>query len=100
MYRGTTPTLKFTLPFDTSTLDAVWVTIAQGGKVIINKTKVDCDLKGKDISVTLTQAETLALTAENKAEIQLRVLTKDGLALASAIFRENTDCILKDGVIE
>ena len=37
MYRGTTPTLKFTLPFDTSTLDAVWVTIAQGGKVIINK---------------------------------------------------------------
>lgn len=37
MYRGTTPTLKFTLPFDTSTLDAVWVTIAQGGKIIINK---------------------------------------------------------------
>lgn len=100
MYRGTTPTLKFTLPFDTSTLDAVWVTIAQGGKVIINKTKVDCDLKGKDISVTLTQAETLALTAENKAEIQLRVLTTDGLALASAIFREDTDRILKDGVIE
>ena len=37
MYRGTTPTLKFTLPFDTSTLDAVWVTIAPGGKIIINK---------------------------------------------------------------
>lgn len=100
MYRGTTPTLRFTLPFDTSTLDAVWVTIAQGGKVIINKTKVDCDLKGNDISVTLTQAETLALTAGNKTEIQLRVLTTDGLALASEIFRENTDYILKDGVIE
>ena len=99
MYRGTTPTLKFTLPFDTSTLDAVWVTIAQGGKVIINKTKVDCDLKGKDISVTLTQAETLALTAD-KTEIQMRVLTTDGIALASAIFREDTKCILKDGVIE
>lgn len=100
MYRGTTPTLKFTLPFDTSTLDAVWVTIAQGGKVIINKEKSDCDLKGNDISVTLTQEETLALTAGNKTEIQLRVLTTDGLALASAIFRENTDYILKDGVIE
>ena len=37
MYRGTTPTPKFTLPFDTSTLDAVWVTIAPGGQVIINK---------------------------------------------------------------
>lgn len=100
MYRGTTPTLRFTLPFDTSTLDAVWVTIAQGGKVIINKEKSDCDLKGTDISVTLTQAETLALTSGNKTEIQLRVLTTDGLALASEIFRENTDYILKDGVIE
>ena len=100
MYRGTTPTLKFTLPFDTSTLDAVWVTIAQGGKVIINKEKSDCDLKGTDISVTLTQAETLTLTAGNKTDIQLRVLTTDGLALASEIFRENTDYILKDGVIE
>ena len=100
MYRGTTPTLKFTLPFDTSTLEAVWVTIAQGGKVIINKEKSDCDLKGNDISVTLTQEETLALESENKAEIQLRVLTTDGLALASEIFRENTDYILKDGVIE
>lgn len=100
MYRGTTPTLKFTLPFDTSTLDAVWVTIAQGGKVIINKEKADCDLKDKDITITLTQGETLKLTAENKAEIQLRVLTTDGLALASAIFREDTNRILKDGVIE
>ena len=100
MYRGTTPTLRFTLPFDTSTLDVVWVTIAQGGKVIINKEKSDCDLNGKDISVTLTQAETLVLTAGNKTEIQLRVLTTDGLALASEIFRENTDYILKDGVIE
>lgn len=76
------------------------MTIAQGGKVIINKEKSDCDLKGTDISVTLTQTETLALTAGNKTEIQLRVLTTDGLALASEIFRENTDYILKDGVIE
>ena len=37
MYHGATLTLKFTLPFDTLTLDAVWVTIAQGGKIIINK---------------------------------------------------------------
>ena len=86
---------------ETPSASGKWLmSVPKGGKVIINKTKVDCDLKGKDISVTLTQAETLALTAENKAEIQLRVLTTDGLALASAIFRENTDCNLKDGVIE
>ena len=43
MYHGATPTLKFTLPFDTLTLDAVWVKIAQDGKVIINKKKSDCE---------------------------------------------------------
>lgn len=76
MYRGTTPTLRFTLPFDTSTLDAVWVTIAQGGKVIINKEKSDCDLNGNDISVTLTQEETLALVpmTATRRRIPLRCL--------------------------
>lgn len=40
MYRGTTPTLKFTLPFDTSTLDAVWVTDAAGLKAEMKNMKL------------------------------------------------------------
>lgn len=99
MYRGTTPTLRFTLPFDTSELAAAWVTLAQSGKVVIDKPMADCVLDGYTLSVTLTQQETIRLTAENRTDIQLRVRTTDGAALASAIFREETDRILKDGVI-
>lgn len=32
MIRGTTPTLEFTLPFDTSLIAEMYVTIAQGEK--------------------------------------------------------------------
>lgn len=99
MYRGTTPTLSFKLPFDTSDLSAAWVTLAQDGRVIIDKPISDCVLEGNVLAVTLTQEETLKLTAENRTEVQLRVKTTDGIAMASTIWRVETEKILKDEVI-
>lgn len=99
MYRGTTPTLSFKLPFDTSDLSAAWVTLAQDGRVIIDKPMSDCVLEGNVLAVTLTQEETLKLTAENRTEVQLRVKTTDGIAMASTIWRLETEKILKDEVI-
>lgn len=99
MYRGTTPTLSFKLPFDTSDLSAAWVTLAQDGRVIIDKPMSDCVLEGSVLAVTLTQEETLKLTAENRTEVQLRVKTTDGIAMASTIWRVETEKILKDEVI-
>lgn len=99
MYRGTTPTLSFKLPFDTSDLSAAWVTLAQDGRVIIDKPMSDCVLEGNVLAVTLTQEETLKLTAENRTEVQLRVKTTDGIAMASTIWRVEAEKILKDEVI-
>lgn len=99
MYRGTTPTLSFKLPFNTSDLSAAWVTLAQDGRVIIDKPMSDCVLEGNVLAVTLTQEETLKLTAENRTEVQLRVKTTDGIAMASTIWRVETEKILKDEVI-
>ena len=99
MRRGTTPTLIFDLPFDTSMITEAWVTVAQGGENVIDKTTVDCVFEGNSISVKLTQAETLALNSSTRTEIQLRVRTVDGDALASDIFTENAERILKDGEI-
>lgn len=99
MYRGTTPTLSFKLPFDTSDLSAAWVTLAQDGRVIIDKPMSDCVLEGNVLAVTLTQEETLKLTAENRTEVQIRVKTTDGIAMASTIWRVETEKILKDEVI-
>lgn len=35
MIRGTTPTLEFTLPFDTSLIAEMYVTIAQGERLLL-----------------------------------------------------------------
>lgn len=53
------------------------------------------------LSVRLPQEETLKLIAQRnlRAEIQLRVLTRDGEALASNIETVDVGRILKDGVI-
>ena len=99
MIRGTTPRLEFTLPFETGNLDAAWVTIAQNKKEIINKELAACKCEGCKLSVDLTQEDTLKLDCSCKAELQVRVKTRDGEALASEIIRVDVDRILKDGAI-
>lgn len=101
MIRGTTPVLEFTLPFETDLLEEAYVTIAQRGTVVIEKSIDECTLKCNMLSVRLPQEETLKLIAQRnlRAEIQLRVLTRDGEALASNIETVDVGRILKDGVI-
>lgn len=101
MIRGTTPVLEFELPFDTDLLEEAYVTISQRGAVAIEKSIDECTLKHDMLSVRLSQEETLELTAQRnlQAEIQLRVLTRDGEALASNIESVDVGRILKDGVI-
>ena len=44
MYRGTTPTLTFTLPIDTGSITVLSVAVAQAGQVIIEKALSDVHL--------------------------------------------------------
>lgn len=93
--------IEFTLPFETDLLEEAYVTIAQRGTVVIEKSIDECTLKHDMLSVRLPQEETLKLIAQrnSRAEIQLRVLTRDGEALASNIETVDVGRILKDGVI-
>jgi hypothetical protein len=99
MIRGTTPLLEFTVPFDTRQLAEAYVTLAQSGKVVVDKKLEDCEVDTHKLSVRLTQEETLRLDDGYVTEIQIRVRTIEGEALASNIIAERTDRILKDGVI-
>ncbi len=38
MIRGTTPTLEFTMPFDTSLIAELYITITQNGATALEKT--------------------------------------------------------------
>lgn len=99
MIRGTTPTLEFTIPFDAGQLAEAYVTLSQNGEIVIDKALHDCQCGGNKLSVKLTQEETLKLQCECITEIQIRARTLEGEAIASNIIREQTERILKDGVI-
>lgn len=99
MIRGTTPTLEFVLPFETSNLAEAFVTLAQGGEVLIDKCLTDCKCNSELLTVRLTQEDTLKLHAKLNTEIQIRAKTISGDAVASDVFVVATEKILKDGVI-
>ena len=101
MIRGTTPILHFTLPFNVSELSEYWITISQRYENIkIDKTSEDCTASGKEITLMLSQEDTLKLIPNKPAYIQIRALTDDDdYAIASNIIKCSVDDILKEGVI-
>lgn len=101
MIRGTTPTLEFTMPFDTSLIAELYITITQNGATALEKTLSDCNCNDTSVSLTLTQEDTLRLEQKpySDSEMQIRVRTIAGEALASNIMRIYVGRILKDGVI-
>jgi hypothetical protein len=98
--RGTTPTLTFGLPFDTSIIDVGYVVVKQDKETIIEKPTSACDREGNTISVTLTQEETLGLVSGTYAEISVVVKTSGGerLEIRRPIIETVADTA-KDGVI-
>lgn len=85
MIRGTTPTHTFTLPCDASMVKEVMIIYAQGDVEVFHKDTEDCKLDGETVSVTLTQEDTFLLDHKQRVQIQIRVLTHGGDALASDV---------------
>lgn len=101
MIRGITPTLEFTMPFDTSLIAELYITITQNGATALEKTLSDCNCNDTSVSLTLTQEDTLRLEQKpySDSEMQIRVRTVAGEVLASDIMSIYVGRILKDGVI-
>lgn len=100
MYRGTTPTLTFRLPIDTGSITALSLAVAQGGVVKIEKGLTDMTLEGKTVACTLTEEETLSLSAGagREAQVQLRVGV-GAQRMASQVFTVPVERILRDGAL-
>ena len=99
--RGTTPTLTFTLPFGAENVAAAFVTFEQHNSVVLDKEigATGCACEGNTITLHLSQEDTLLLCQCDKVDIQLRIRTVNGEALASQIITVFVEEILKDGVI-
>ena len=100
MYRATTPTHIFTLPFETGLLKTLQITYCQFDRIILQKGKEDCTLTGKTVKLGLTQQETLLFQADTEVSVQLRLVTADGKALASDIAQLTPKACLCEEVLE
>lgn len=98
MYRGSTPTLTFALPFATEIIDNAYISFAQYGAVKIEKQLDECVCSENNLSVTLSQAETLRLKSGSAVEIQISVRIENKV-MRSQIISTSVERILKDGEI-
>ena len=107
MTRGTTPTHTFTLPdnLKTATISTLYITYAQRGETVLEKTLGDVTNNNGVLTCTLTQADTLKFEVLDqhcgcdKVDVQVRLKTSDGVAMASDIMPVPIQDILKDGEI-
>lgn len=84
MRQGTTPTIQITInDIDLNEMQNIFVVFEQNG-YILKKESSDLDIEGNVISVLLSQEETLNFK-EGTCNIQLRMITKGGVAIASPI---------------
>ena len=67
--------------------------------MVIDKDLADCTCAGSTVTLHLTQEETLKLSQNTRTELQMRVRTTGGEALATRVYTVPTERILKDGVI-
>lgn len=82
MIRGTTPTIKYNIGLDASTVVDCRISFKQFNKDLFLKTYDDVSFENTTISLMLTQEETLSFSA-GKLFTQIRVKTQDGKVYAS-----------------
>ena len=66
---------------------------------VFHKDTYECNLEGNEISVTLTQEDTLQLNHQQNVQVQVRVLTTDDTALASTVKVISVGQCLNDEVL-
>ena len=98
MRQGTTPTIQITInDIDLNKMQNIYVIFEQNG-YILKKESSDLDIEGNVISVLLSQEETLNFK-EGTCNIQLRMITKGGVAIASPIKTTKVYRVLNKEVI-
>lgn len=98
MRQGTTPTIQITInDIDLNEMQNIYVVFEQNGYILKKESSV-LDIEGNTISVSLSQEETLNFK-EGTCNIQLRMITKGGVAIASPIKTTKVYRVLNKEVI-
>ena len=86
MVQATTPTFILTLPndVDLSIANNIYFTLRQGA-IVVNKEDEDMTIEGQNVSVYLTQAETLQFKPSTPAYLQLNWTYANGSRACTVI---------------
>jgi len=107
IYRGSTPIHTFVLPFDLENITNIYITYQQNGCNVLHKTMADnfedfsVDMDAREISVRLSQSDTLVFTCgrqykNNLVQIQVRVLFESGTVMTSDVINDRVVNTLSD----
>lgn len=101
MYRGSTPTFSFELPFASSEvdMDKSLITFEQDDEVVLEKTLNECVRDGRVYHLTLTQEESFEFET-GRANVQINLIMVSGQRLPSQEFKLKIVRNLHDEVIE
>lgn len=95
--RGTTPIITVSIDESLEQAETIQLTIKQRSKKLV-KEKSDLLIADKTVSYHFTQSETLELSADFPAQLQIRWV-KGGEAFATNIVTFSVSDLLQDGVI-
>lgn len=97
--RGSTQSITYTLPFPAERLEEAYITIVQDESMVIEKQLEDMTIDGNQISVKLTQKETLNLKSDSGGAVQFRYRDINGDADRTEPLLFSVGMLLKDGEI-
>lgn len=97
--KGCTCKNSFPIPYTEEEIAALFVTYQQNNTTVFEKKLADCTFENGNLSVRLSQEETLLFEDNATIRIQVRVRLKDGTATKSNIIETYADSVLKGDVI-
>lgn len=96
--RGATPTHVFDVDTDLTGADVISLVYVQRGRIVLKKEKNDMTVTAEQVSVSLTQEETLKF-CEGDVEMQMRARFPGSSAIKSSVCYTTADVLLEDGEI-
>ena len=99
MRRGTTPTHIFKTKVDLTGATEMFITYEQDSKTVVEKSIEDITIEPEQLTVRLSQADTLAFSTIGEVEIQCAAKMPPDTVLRSKIIRRSVGKILKEGEI-
>lgn len=96
---GTTPTHPFDVDVDMTSAIVMFITYAQNGRTVVEKSIEDITITPTTVTTRLTQEETLRFAEKGEVKMQIRARMPDGEALESDVMYASVGEVLKEGEI-